>query len=89
MGEVSSQDIGLTEDDFFDDLINIFVYFMYLAILTIIFMNLFVGISIGEIQAVLENAEMVQLKLKITYILNISRISIFHERLFKLHGKRN
>ena len=76
-----SNNLGLTMalGDFDNDVMgyennmtNYILYLLFIGVMTIIILNLLVGIAVGEISQTLEAADIQQISLKITYCLKVT-----------------
>ncbi len=54
-----------------DSYINYFLYLMFIIIVSIIVLNLFVGIAVGEVNTVLAEATVQQISIRIIFVLKI------------------
>ena len=54
-----------------DSFINYFLYLMFIVIVSIIVLNLFVGIAVGEVNTVLAEATVQQTSIRIIFVLKI------------------
>ena len=85
--------LGLNSTSFFNEIVNFFIYFIFLIMMTIISVNLLTGIAIGELESVLKEAKIFNIQQRIAYILRIQKIVLFlekHTRIkFKITFKRD
>ena len=51
--------------------LNYILYFLFIAVMGIIILNLFVGIAVGEISRTLDEADIKQISLRIVYVLKV------------------
>jgi hypothetical protein len=72
--------LGLNSTSFFNEIVNFFIYFIFLIMMTIISVNLLTGIAIGELESVLKEAKIFNIQQRIAYILRIQKIVLFHEK---------
>jgi hypothetical protein len=61
--------MGLTSD--YDSLPNYIVYLLFILLMCTILINLFVGIAVGEIKTVLDEADIQQISMRIMFVLKI------------------
>ena len=66
MGDFKTEEMGV-EDSF----INYLLYLLFIGIMTIIILNLLVGIAVGEIKQTLDEADIQQLSIRIIFVLKI------------------
>jgi hypothetical protein len=68
-GELDSSKMGLTADP--DSLPNYIIYLLFIILMCTILINLFVGIAVGEIKTVLDEADIQQISMRIMFVLKI------------------
>jgi len=77
MGDFQTQRMGV------DSTMNYFLYLAFIAIMSIIILNLFVGIAVGEIKQTLDEADIQQISMRIVYILKVQdALRIFQRNSF-------
>ena len=67
MGELETDKMGLNSEFY----LNFMIYIMFLAIMCTIVLNLFVGIAVGEIKTVLDEAKTSSISMRISFVLKI------------------
>ncbi len=78
MGELETDKMGLNSDFY----LNFLIYFMFLTVMCTIVLNLFVGIAVGEIKTVLDEADIQRISMRISFVLKIqSAIDPISKRL--------
>ena len=78
MGELETDKMGLNTDSY----LNFVIYFMFLTVMCTIVLNLFVGIAVGEIKTVLDEADIQRISMRISFVLKIqSAIDPFSRRV--------
>lgn len=76
LGESNSDDMGL------HSYTNYFIYFMFIGLMSVIILNLLVGIAVSDINQVLSEADIRQINMRIMFVLQIQKsTNIFRERL--------
>ncbi|CAF0975888.1 unnamed protein product, partial [Brachionus calyciflorus] len=74
VGELDTSRMGLYNDS----LPNYIIYFMFIGLMGIIVLNLFVGIAVGEIKTVLDEADIQQTSMRIIFVLKVqSALTLF------------
>jgi hypothetical protein len=68
-GELDSSKMGLTGSA--DSLPNYIIYLLFIILMCTILINLFVGIAVGEIKTVLDEADIQQISMRIMFVLKI------------------
>jgi len=75
-----------------NNMTNYILYLLFIGVMTIIILNLLVGIAVGEISQTLEAADIQQISLKITYCLKVTEkkgivysLEFFFSDRFKNH----
>jgi ankyrin repeat protein len=69
-GEFETAKMGLTSDS----LTNYIVYFLFIGLMCTILLNLFVGIAVGEIKTVLDEADIQQTSMRIIFVLKVQSV---------------
>jgi ankyrin repeat protein len=69
IGELDSSQMGLEERS----IINYIIYFLFISIMSVIILNLFVGIAVGEINTVLDEADIQQISMRIIFVLKVQQ----------------
>lgn len=81
VGELETNRMGLLDNN--DPMItlpNYIIYFLFIGLMCVIMLNLFVGIAVGEIKTVLDEADIQQTSLRIMFVLKIqSAVSYYVE----------
>ncbi|CAF0878346.1 unnamed protein product [Brachionus calyciflorus] len=72
IGNVGTDDMGI--DRINDNLINFFVYLLFIFLMPILFLNIFTGISIDEIKNLIENCDAENISNKIEYTKKFDKI---------------
>lgn len=67
MGELETDKMGLNSNNS----LNFIIYIMFLTIMCTITLNLFVGIAVGEIKTVLDEAKTSGISMRIAFVLKI------------------
>ena len=67
VGELSTDRMGLHNDS----LPNYIIYFLFIGLMCTILINLFVGIAVGEIKTVLDEADIQQTSMRIMFVLKV------------------
>ncbi len=76
LGETNSDYMGL------DSWTNFFIYFLFIGLMSVIILNLLVGIAVSDINQVLNEADIRQITLRIMFVLQIQKsTNIFREKL--------
>ena len=65
IGELNTGEMGLSEGFF----INYVMYTLFICIMCVIILNLFIGIAVGEISTVLNEADVMQISMRIVFAL--------------------
>ncbi|CAF0854801.1 unnamed protein product [Brachionus calyciflorus] len=68
-GELETAKMGLTDD--IGALPNYIIYFLFIGLMCTILINLFVGIAVGEIKTVLDEADIQQISMRIMFVLKV------------------
>lgn len=72
VGELETNKMGLlNSQDSMITLPNYFIYSLFIGLMCIIMLNLFVGIAVGEIKTVLDEADIQQTSLRIMFVLKV------------------
>ncbi len=74
MGDFQTHRMGV------DSTINYFLYVAFIGIMSIIILNLFVGIAVGEIKQTLDEADIQQISMRIVYLLKVQDALRFFQR---------
>jgi hypothetical protein len=79
VGELETNKMGLLHSqDSMITLPNYLIYSLFIGLMCIIMLNLFVGIAVGEIKTVLDEADIQQTSLRIMFVLKVqSAVSSF------------
>lgn len=56
-----------------DSVTNYLLYLLFIGVMTVIILNLLVGIAVGEITETLEAADIQQISMKIMFVLKVMR----------------
>lgn len=76
LGELANEDMGLETNLF----LNYLIYFLFIGLVCIITFNLFVGIAVGEIKTVLDEADVQQISMRIAFVLKVQKtLAKFHQ----------
>jgi hypothetical protein len=67
VGELETSEMGLYENS----LANYVLYFLFISLMCVIVLNLFVGIAVGEIKTVLDEAHIQQSSMRIIFVLKV------------------
>ena len=67
VGELETNKMGLYEDS----IPNFIIYVLFITLMCIILINLFVGIAVGEIKTVLDEADIQQISMRIMFVLKV------------------
>ena len=73
VGQVNIDDMGIDNLNK-DNLINYFIYGIFIFVMSILFINIFTGISIDEIQSIIQNSEAENISSKIQYVLQFEKL---------------
>ena len=86
VGELETNRMGLlNHDDNMVTLPNYIIYFLFIGLMCVIMLNLFVGIAVGEIKTVLDEADIQQTSLRIMFVLKVqSAVCLFYYISFSL-----
>jgi len=76
MGDFNTSGMGVE-----DSVLNYFLYVAFIGVMSIIILNLFVGIAVGEITQTLQEADIQQISMRIVYVLKIQDAMKFSLRL--------
>ncbi|CAF0869034.1 unnamed protein product [Brachionus calyciflorus] len=72
LGELDSDSMGLDFDSIDTALyLNYLIYFLFIGLMCIITFNLFVGIAVGEIKTVLDEADIQQISMRIIFVIKV------------------
>ncbi len=66
MGDFNTSEMGVE-----DSILNYFLYVTFIGVMSIIILNLFVGIAVGEITQTLQEADIQQISMRIVYVLKV------------------
>lgn len=80
-GEISSDDFAFDDENIINDIINLIIYLFFIYLISVIFLNLFFGIAIGELSEVLKESKAIQTKLRLKYIFSIQKIDFLNEKM--------
>ena len=67
LGGIETGELGLAENT----IVNFIIYFLFISIICVILVNLFVGIAVGEITTVLDEADVQQISMRIIFVLKV------------------
>ena len=67
MGDFETKSMGLTPDQ----VLNYFIFFLFMCLMSIVLLNLLVGIAVSDIKMVLDEADIRQITLRILFVLRI------------------
>lgn len=67
MGDFQTHRMGVN-----DSVINYVLYVTFIAVMSVIILNLFVGIAVGEIRQTLDEADIQQISMRIVYLLKVN-----------------
>ena len=67
LGGLETEEMGLDENA----MVNFIIYFLFISIICVILVNLFVGIAVGEITTVLDEADVQQISMRIIFVLKV------------------
>ena len=73
MGDFQTSEMGVE-----NSYVNYFLYVAFIGIMSIIVLNLFVGIAVGEIKQTLDEADIQQISMRIVFVLKV----IFNLNIF-------
>lgn len=72
LGNIDDEHMGLSVDySDFTLYLNYFNYYLFIGLVGIILFNLFVGIAVGEIKTVLDEADIQQISMRIIFVLKV------------------
>ena len=66
MGDFQTHQMGAD-----DSVTNYILYIAFICIMSVIILNLFVGIAVGEIKQTLDEADIQQISMRIVYLLKV------------------
>ena len=66
MGDFQTSEMGVE-----NSYVNYFLYVAFIGIMSIIVLNLFVGIAVGEIKQTLDEADIQQISMRIVFVLKV------------------
>jgi hypothetical protein len=69
LGGIETDELGLEENT----VINYVIIFLFICIVCVILVNLFVGIAVGEINTVLDEADIQQISMRIVFVLKVQQ----------------
>jgi hypothetical protein len=69
VGELDTSRMGLYDDS----IPNYVIYFLFIGLMCTIVLNLFVGIAVGEIKTVLDEADIQQFAMRIMFVLKVQK----------------
>ena len=72
LGDFKTEEMGINES-----VINYTLYIMFICVMSIIMLNLLVGIAVGELNQTLEQADVQQISMRIIFCLKASKPSLF------------
>ena len=67
LGDFQTDQMGVESS-----MVNYILYFAFLAIMSIITLNLFVGIAVGELNTVLSEADIQQISMRVVFVLKVT-----------------
>ena len=80
MGDFQTNKMGVS-----DSIINYFLYVTFICVMSVIILNLFVGIAVGEIKQTLDEADIQQISMRIVYLLKVLDLNfLLILKIFKL-----
>ncbi len=86
MGDFQTHRMGVT-----NSVMNYVLYVSFICVMSVIILNLFVGIAVGEIKQTLDEADIQQISMRIVYLLKVQDALKFFERspilkrIFNMH----
>ena len=83
LGETDSNKMGLQDES----ILNYIVYFLFIGLMSVIILNLLVGIAVSDIKEVLDEADIRQINLKIGFVLSIQKSLSSIEKFFRVKFK--
>lgn len=83
LGETDSGSMGLYDES----IINYIIYFLFIGLMSVIILNLLVGIAVSDIKEVLDEADIRQINLKIIFVLSIQKSLNSIHKFFKIKSK--
>lgn len=75
MGDFQTHRMGVT-----NSIINYILYVSFICVMSVIILNLFVGIAVGEIKQTLDEADIQQISMRIVYLLKVQDALKFTEK---------
>ena len=67
MGDFQTSEMGVE-----NSYVNYFLYVAFIGVMSIIVLNLFVGIAVGEIKQTLDEADIQQISMRIVFVLKVT-----------------
>ncbi len=83
VGGLNIENMGIEELNLYS-LVNFIIYGCFIFIMTILFINIFTGISIDEVQKLIQHAEAEIVSRKIDYILKLKSIKSRYKEIFSI-----
>lgn len=80
MGDFQTSQMGVEKSA-----LNYFLYVTFICVMSIIILNLFVGIAVGEISQTLEEADIQQISMRIVFTLKVQEALAFTEKIHCLN----
>ena len=84
MGDFQTSQMGVEKS-----MLNYFLYVTFICVMSIIILNLFVGIAVGEISQTLEEADIQQISMRIVFTLKVQEALAFTEKCHCLNKLLN
>ena len=72
VGDFRTSDMGVESGDHVA--YNIIIYMLFIVVMIILFSNLFVAVAVGELNAVLKEAQIFHLCLRIEYAIHVEKV---------------
>jgi hypothetical protein len=69
MGDYKTEEFGVSQS------INYVTYLLFIGIMSVIILNLLVGIAVGEIKTTLDEADIQQISMRIIFVLKVFLIN--------------
>lgn len=89
LGEFETYEMGLGNQVTWSNVVDYFNYYKFILLLSILLINLTVGVSIGEIKNVLDDSEIKNIKNRITFILKVQdMLMLITKYFFKLFPQK-
>lgn len=81
VGEMDTAKMGLYDGS----ITNYLIYLLFIGLMCTIVLNLFVGIAVGEIKTVLDEADIQQISMRIVFVLKVQSALIPFQKTFLKH----